>query len=239
MTSDGHWNEKKTILVMLAHPDDPEFFLGGTIAQWTQAGHHVVYCLFTRGDKGANNPSLSPHDLAVIREREQRAAAKVVGVEEIAFLDYRDGELIPTLEARKDVVRLIRRVRPQILVTCDPINFYSRSNYLNHPDHRNAGQIVLDAYFPAAGSPMFFPELLAEGLQPHSVEEIWISLAANPNTVIDVTSTWQTKVTALLEHKSQIGDPLALEERMKNRRAADSTEENPRYEERFFVLKFN
>ena len=238
MMQPENWDSAKTILVMLAHPDDPDFFCGGTIARWAQAGHKVFYCLFTRGDKGSNNPSIPPHQLAILREKEQRSAASLLGVMGVEFLDYRDGEILPSMKARKDVVRVIRRLRPDILVTCDPTHYFVRDTYLNHPDHRMAGQIVLEGYFPAAGNPMFFPELIAEGLDPHSVREIWISLAQHPNTTVDVTDTWPKKVQALKEHRSQIGDPLALDERMKNRRTIDSSEEFPRYEELFHRLTF-
>jgi len=238
MTHLDHWDSPKTILVMLAHPDDPDFFCGATIARWTRAGHDVFYCLFTRGDKGSNDPSIPPHELAILREKEQRSAANILGVKSVEFLDYRDGELMPSLKARKDVVRVIRRIRPEVLVTCDPTHYFVRDTYLNHPDHRMAGQIVLDGYFPAAGNPMFFPELIAEGLQPHSVKEIWISLAEHPNVNLDVTDTWELKLQALKEHKSQIGDPMALDERMKSRHTTDSTDEAPRYEEMFHRLTF-
>jgi LmbE family N-acetylglucosaminyl deacetylase len=238
MIQQENWEGQKTILVILAHPDDPDFFCGATIARWTRAGHKVFYILFTRGDKGSKDPSVPPHELAILREKEQRAAARIIGVDSVEFLDYRDGELTPSLSARKDVVRAIRRIRPDILVTSDPTHYFVRDNYLNHPDHRIAGQIVLEGYFPAAGNPMFFPELMAEGLQPHSVTEIWISLAEHPNVIMDVSDTWNLKLLALREHKSQIGDPKEFEERMKSRRTADSSEETPRYEELFHRLIF-
>jgi len=238
MIQPENWEGQKTILVILAHPDDPEFFCGATIARWTRSGHKVSYCLFTRGDKGSSDPGMPPHELAILREKEQRAAASIVGVDSVEFLDYRDGELTPSLNARKDVVRAIRRIRPDILVTSDPTHYYVRDTYLNHPDHRIAGQIVLEGYFPAAGNPLFFPELMAEGLQPHSVKEIWISLAEHPNVVMDVSDTWYIKLMALREHKSQIGDPIEFEERMKSRRTADSSEAAPRYEELFHRLIF-
>ena len=238
MIQPENWEKQQTILVMLAHPDDPDFFCGATIARWTRAGHKVVYRLFTRGDKGSNDPRIPLHELAILREREQRAAAEILGVESVGFLDYRDGELIPSLNARKDVVRTIRQIRPDILVTSDPTHYFVRETYLNHPDHRIAGQIVLEGYFPAAGNPMFYPELVAEGLQPHSVKEIWIALAENPNVKIDITDTWNLKLLALKEHKSQIGDPIEFEERMKTRRTIDSSDKSPRYEELFHRLIF-
>jgi LmbE family N-acetylglucosaminyl deacetylase len=227
------WEEKQKILVILAHPDDPEFFCGATIRRWTQMGHEVHYCLLTRGDKGSNDRSMRSFDLAVLREQEQKEAACEVGVHDVRFLDYEDGYLVPTLEVRKRVTRIIREERPDIVVSCDPTNIFPNELSINHPDHRAAGQIVVDAIFPATGNPMFFPELLLEGLEPHSVKEFWLSVTGQPNTVIDVSATWEDKIRALKCHRSQIGEPAKLEERMRSRRTPDSTPEAPRYEEKF------
>ncbi len=229
-----NWSTTKRILVILAHPDDPEFFLGGTIARWTALGHEVRYCLLTRGDKGTSDRTMSPQTLSVMREKEQLAAAGILGVSAVRFLDYEDGYLVPDLKIRREVVRVIRQEKPDILVTSDPTNYFSTARNVNHPDHRAAGEIVLSAVFPAAGNPMFFPDLLnEEGLDVHPVEEVWVSLAQQPNVILDVTTTWEKKIRALCEHKSQIGDPQKLVERMQNRKAEDSPPENPRYEERF------
>ena len=135
---------------------------------------------------------------------------------------------------RREVVRVIRQEKPDILMTCDPTNYFSNDSGINHPDHRAAGQVVIDAAFPAAGSAFFFPDLLVkEGLEPHSVKEVWMSVTAQPNTILDVTEYWEKKIRALKEHKSQIGNPEEFEKRMRTRRAADSSEEAPRFEERF------
>lgn len=233
------WEGSQSILVILAHPDDPEFFLGATIARWVRLGHRVSYCLLTRGDKGASDPRVDPVELSQRREKEQRAAAGVLGVKDVRFLDFLDGCLIDTLEARQAVTRVIRELRPDILVTCDPLNYFPSDNHINHPDHRAAGQIVVNAAFPGAGSPMFFQEMLKEGLQPHSVREVWLSLTAQPNTVIDVTEHWPAKIRALHEHVSQIPDYQKLDERQRNRRTPDSTPEHPRYEEKFKRITFS
>jgi LmbE family N-acetylglucosaminyl deacetylase len=232
------WENPQSILVILAHPDDPEFFLGATIARWTHAGHRVNYCLLTRGDKGANDPRVDPKELSCRREKEERAAAAVLGVQDVRFLGFSDGCLMATLEAREAVTRVIRDVKPDILVTCDPLNFFPSDHNINHPDHRTAGQIVVDAVFPGAGNPMFFPELIQEGLPPHSVKEVWLSLTAQPNTIIDVTEHWSTKIRALHEHVSQIPDYQKLDEHFRNRRTPDSTAEHPRYEEKFKRITF-
>ncbi|RME87894.1 MAG: PIG-L family deacetylase [Anaerolineae bacterium] len=228
------WEQPQTILVILAHPDDPEFFCGATLARWARAGHHIIYALLTCGDKGANDRQLRPDEVCRIRQEEQQAAARIIGAREVHFLDRPDGHLFPDLDLRRDVVRLIRRFRPDILVTCDPQNLYPSDRYgLNHPDHRYAGQVVLDAVFPAAGNAFYFPELLAEGLEPHTPREVWVSLTAHPNVTLDVTDTWEIKTRAILAHKSQIREPEKLLERLKSWHTEDSTEEHPRYEERF------
>lgn len=232
------WDRSKSILVILAHPDDPEFFLGGSIARWVKLGHRVSYCLFTRGDKGVNGQIVEPAALAQLREIEQREAAAVLGVQAVQFLDYEDGYLTPDLNSRREIVRVIRRQKPDIVVTCDPTNYFYRENRINHPDHRAAGQIVADAVFPACGNPLFFPELLGEGLAPHNVEELWFSLPIPANFRLDVTSTWDLKYQALLKHKSQIQDPESLNANLLSRHTSDSTEENPRFEEHFRRIIF-
>jgi LmbE family N-acetylglucosaminyl deacetylase len=234
------WPEEKIILVILAHPDDPEFFCGGTLARWKKAGHKIHYCLITNGNKGTNDPLVTPEGLTKFRREEQDRAAAIIGVEEIHHLGYDDGTLVPDLKARKDVIRVIRKIKPNIIVTCDPTNFFPNDNYINHPDHRAAGIIAIDAVFPAAGNGMFFPELvIEEGLQPHSVKEVWLSLTNQGNFVIDVTEFYEIKINALLEHKSQIGDKEAFIQRMRiSKRTSDSTESSPRYEENFRRIIF-
>lgn len=221
------------VLVVLAHPDDPEFFCGGTLALWAEQGSWISYCLLTRGDKGDENGS-DPSGLAATREVEQRAAARVLGVREVTFLNYPDGYLIPDLDLRREVVRAIRRAKPEVVITCDPTNFFPNDRYINHPDHRAAGQVTLDAVFPAAGSRMFFPELLEDGLEPHKVSQVYVAMAQTPNTVIDVTAMFERKVEALRRHASQIADPEALLVRLKDRMLDPSSPpESPRYVERF------
>lgn len=236
-----NWQDKQNILVVLAHPDDPEFFCGATLARWARAGHNIIYQLLTCGDKGFNDSTsadMTTDELCRIRHEEQQAAAKIIGAQAVHFLDRPDGYLIPDLDLRREIVRVIRKFKPDILVACDPQNLFA-SYGLNHPDHRAAGQVVLDAVFPAAGSPVFFPELLTEGYQPHMPKEVWCSLTSQPNTVLDVTETWPIKLEALLHHKTQIGDVEKFKERMKSRRTEDSTDENPRYEEKFRVVKYS
>jgi LmbE family N-acetylglucosaminyl deacetylase len=235
-----NWSEAQNILVVLAHPDDPEFFCGASLARWARAGHHIVYQLICCGDKGWNPKTpvdMTPDALCALRREEQATAAEIIGVKAIHFLDHEDGLLIPDLDLRREIVRIIRHFKPDILVTCDPQNLFA-SYGLNHPDHRAAGQVVLDAVFPAAGNPFYFPEPLAEKYQPHTPREVWISLTNQPEVSLDVTDFWDIKIQAILEHKSQIQDVPALIERMKSRHTLDSTTESPRYEENFRVIKY-
>ncbi len=236
--SPDSWDGPQKILVILAHPDDPDFFCGATLARWVMAGHEIRYFLLTCGNKGGKI-DLNPDEICRIRHEEQNQAAAIIGVKSIRFLDWEDGSIVPSLDLRREVVREIRQTRPDILVTCDPTYLFVGEWYLNHPDHRYTGQVVLDAAFPAAGNSHYFPELLKEeGLEPHTPREIWISLTGNPTVTLNVTDTWEKKIQALKEHKSQIGDPAKLEERMHSRHTEDSTEEKPRYEEKFRVIKY-
>jgi len=236
------WNSPQNILVILAHPDDPEFFCGATLAKWAREGHHITYLLLTCGDKGYNaattTANISPDELCAVRHEEQYAAAKVIGAEAVHIMSNPDGYLVPDMNLRRDVVREIRKHKPDILVTCDPQNLFAIYG-INHPDHRAAGQVVLDAVFPAAGNDAYFPELLKEGFQPHMPKEVWCSLTMQPNVTVDVTDMWDIKLQAILEHKTQVQDAEKLIERFKSRRAEDSTEENPRYEEKFKVIKYS
>jgi len=234
------WKSPQKILVILAHPDDPEFFCGASITRWTTAGHQVVYCLLTCGDKGTKERNLTTSELCTIRRIEQNEAAKVLGVTEVRFLEYPDGYLIPNLELRKDITRIIRQEHPDILVTCDPQTLYIRDSYINHPDHRAAGQAVLDAVFPAARDHLNFVELWRdEELEPHIVKEVWVSLTLEPNLTLDVTDYWETKIEAIKKHNSQISEPDVLEKRMRDRYTQDSNLENPRYEEGFKRIVFS
>ena len=235
------WPSSQNILVILAHPDDPEFFCGATLARWAQAGHKITYFLLTCGDKGYNDTTkpeeISSDALCGIRHEEQTRAAQKIGALEVHWLERPDGYLVADLDLRREVVRVIRKLKPNILVTCDPQTLFATYG-INHPDHRAAGQVVLDAVFPASGNAAYFPELLTEGYVPHMPNEVWCSLTNQPNVVLDVTDTWPIKLDALLQHKSQIGDKTKFLERMKIRHSEDSTDQEPRYEEKFRVVKY-
>jgi LmbE family N-acetylglucosaminyl deacetylase len=204
-TSDEPAGPKK-IAVVMAHPDDAEFICAGTIARWTDEGNEVVYVLLTSGDKGSDDPEMTPERLAATRESEQREAARILGATEVIFMRCPDGELEPNLALRREIVRVIRRLKPDVVVCQDPTVRWVDTQYINHPDHRAAGEATLAAVFPAARDRMNFPELLAEGLEPHKVREIYLAGAQTPDVAIDVTAYMERKLESLRAHVSQIGD---------------------------------
>jgi len=235
------WTQKKRILVILAHPDDPEFFMGATLARWGMLGHEIHYCLLTTGQKGSQDVHQTPEELSKVRRTEQQNAADSLGVQGIEFLDYVDGEVIPDLEMRKKIVRVVRRVRPQIVISSDPLNYFPGGDYrVNHPDHRAAGQAVLDAVFPAAGNPMFFPELISkEGLLPVNVEELWFSIPSEANLVLDISDYLGRKLDAIVCHRSQIGpDEEKFREMIQSHWAVTDKEGKTVFYERFRRIVF-
>ena len=191
--------ESIDMLVISAHPDDAEFGVAGTVANWTRAGKKVVYVVCTRGEKGTTDRHLTPKELAAIREKEQTAAARLLGVAAVDFLGLPDQGLEDTPAFRERIVRVIRRYRPHTVVTSDP---YRR--YVWHRDHRIAGQVVLDAVFPYARDHLAYPDMLAEGLEPHKVQELLFWAAEEVNYRSDITATFALKLAALRCHASQV-----------------------------------
>lgn len=229
--------QSKRIMCVFAHPDDPEFFCGGTLAKWAAEGAQITYVLATSGDKGSDVPDMTPEKLIAIREEEQRCAAAVIGVRDIVFLHYRDGELQVTPELKRDIVRMIRLRQPDFVVTNDPTTWWNLFNRPNHHDHRTIGVAALEALFPAAGNRMYFPELERdEGLAPHRVKQIWLTVTRDPNVKVDVTDFVDTRIRALREHKSQIADMAALETRIRANIDPEAPGDQPRYIENFRVL---
>lgn len=192
----------QSAMVIIAHPDDAEFTMAGTLAAWVQAGCRVSYVVCTDGNAGSHEPGMTRERLAKIRRAEQRAACATLGVSEVRFLGYDDGLLQPTLELRRDLVRTIRQQKPEAILTSDPSRFFSGDHYINHPDHRAAGQAALDAVAPASAMPLLWPE---EG-DPHRVERVYIYGNNEPNVWIDISDTIEQKIAALKQHASQMGD---------------------------------
>jgi LmbE family N-acetylglucosaminyl deacetylase len=207
-----------SVLVVMAHPDDAEFSAGGTLARWTREGSRVTYCVCTDGDKGTSDPGRDPREVAEQRIDEQRSAARVLGVEEVIFLGHPDGILQATLELRRDVVRVIRRVRPEAVLCSDPTRRFG-PGYINHPDHRAAGEAALDAVYPSARDPLVFPELVREGLEPHRVAQVFVAAPSEPNCLVDISDTLECKLEALRQHRSQVTDERLRE--LVPRRAAE------------------
>ncbi len=196
-------------MVIHAHPDDQEFTVAGTLAKWARAGCEIVSVVITSGDAGSNDPAHGPDYkpvLSLIREGEQKAANEVLGVKHTVFLRYADGELIADIPLRKELTRLIRRYRPEAVVTGDPTQLFYGNGYVNHPDHRAAAQAAIDAVFPSAGTRLIFTDLLDEGLEPHNVKRLYVHGSEKPDTWVDIHDTLEVKIAALKKHASQIGE---------------------------------
>src|SRR6266581_3836654 len=205
-----------SVLVIVAHPDDIESWCAGTVCRFTDAGKRVAYVLCTSGDKGTSDPTLTPQQVATIREAEQREAARILGVESVTFLHYPDSEVEATLAQRRELVRQIRRHRPDLVITHDPV-----PPYRLHPDHRAVGRATLDALFPCARDPLTFAEQIREeGLSAHTVPEAWLFATEAPDIWIDIATTLQRKIAARLAHTSQHTDAGELD-RNWHRRAAE------------------
>ena len=192
-----------------AHPDDQEFTIAGTLARWVKQGCQVISVIVTSGDAGSNEPSRGADYkpiLAHLREDEQIAANLVLGIRETAFLHYPDGELQATLGLRKDLTRLIRQYKPDLVVTGDPTRLFHGMDYVNHPDHRAAAEAAVYATFPSAGTRLIFTDLLDEGYAPHNVKKLYLHGAEKPDVWVDTTETLDLKITALKKHASQLGD---------------------------------
>jgi LmbE family N-acetylglucosaminyl deacetylase len=195
-------------MCVVAHPDDAEFMFAGTVAKWAKAGADVTYVIITKGDKGSADPAMTSSALTEIREREQRDAAAVLGVARCLFLGYPDGYLQPTLELRRDITRVIRQYRPEVLMTFDPETRFFGGFYPNHPDHRAAGDATVDAMFPSARDRLTFPELLVDGLEPHNVKQLWLGSPLQPNHWVDIGDVLAVKQEAMRKHPSQFGEDL-------------------------------
>jgi len=192
----------KRILTVFAHPDDAETMAGGTLIKWAREGHAITMCLITDGDKGTADPRDTREAVVERRRAEQARAAARIGAE-VVTLGYEDGVLQPTLALRRDLVRVMRRVRPDIVVANDPTVWFRHTTYINHPDHRAAGQAAVEALYPAVRKAQIFPELVAEGLAPHVVQEAWLGPTDHPDTFVDVGDVFEEKLALICAHASQ------------------------------------
>jgi LmbE family N-acetylglucosaminyl deacetylase len=222
------------VLVVTAHPDDSEFGAGGTIAKLVREGKQVSYCIATNGNKGSGDRTMTPGRLAVIRADEQRAAAQVLGVETVDFLGFPDCEVEDTYETRRAVTAAIRRHRPDRLSNQNPTR--TKNLGASHRDHRTVAGIALDCVYPLARDHMAFPELLAQGLEPHKVREVYLMWWENPEAVVDISDTIDLKIKALACHASQFKDFAGVEARVRARGAELGKPRGYAYAETFDVI---
>ena len=219
-------------MVVVAHADDAEWGCAGTVATLCAEGWTMVYVLCTDGSKGIDDPAISGAELIRIRQQEQTNAGQVLGLNEVVFLGYEDAMLQPSLELRRDIARAIRRHRPDLLICQNPVRGLVGRGYLGHPDHFAAGEATLAAVYPTARDRLTFPELLAEGLEPHRVREIWVMDRENADQYVDVTEHIETAVNALRAHASQV-DPADADKYLKGWRSEIGAEVGFQYAEAF------
>jgi LmbE family N-acetylglucosaminyl deacetylase len=209
------------VLVVMAHPDDVDFGLAGSVATWTDAGIEVTYVIVTDGDAGGAELGVPRAEMGPRRRDEQRAAAAIVGVDDVRFLGYPDGRVVASLDLRRDLARVIRELRPQRVVAMNPERNLERI-YASHPDHLATGEATIDAVYPDARNRWAHPELADEGLEPHTVDEVWINPSTtSPTHYVDITANANRKISALLSHKSQMPDPAATDQRVREWMAAN------------------
>ena len=226
-------------MVVFAHADDADWGCSGTVALWCKQGMEVVYVVCTDGSKGSDDPDMTSERLAQIRRDEQIAAGEVLGLKEVVFLGYEDAMLQPTLELRRDITRQIRKFRPEILITTNPYRTLDSEQYIGHPDHFAAGEAALSAVFPAARDRLTFPELLAEGLEPHKVREVLVMDRSEKATRwIDVTDTIDVAIEALKRHESQV-TPEDAERYMRMWREENGKAQGMKYAEAFRYFKLD
>ncbi|MHB9033583.1 MAG: PIG-L deacetylase family protein [Anaerolineae bacterium] len=226
----------ESALVIMAHPDDLEDFCGGLLASWSHQGCMITSLLLTSGDKGGKDHTLNPLQITALRESEANEAAEILGITNTLFFREPDGELQATLALRKRIMAEIRRSRPEVIVAPDPTRYYVGGAYINHPDHRAAGEAILAATSPGANNLRYFPELLAQGLEPHQAKEVWLTTPTEPNVVIDITAWIELKIAAFLCHASQFTDANQVRERMLADALTVGEDGARRYTEAFRVM---
>ena len=232
------WSTVQRVLVIMAHPDDPDFTCAGTVTQMTRQGIDVTYMILTNGDKGNHNPEITRNQLIAMRKIEQRNAASMCGVKEVLFMGEEDGFLRPTPEIRKRVTREIRRIRPDLIICPDPDRYLVGDAYINHPDHRNAGLVALEAIFPAADNPMFYPDMADEGYLPHKISQLYVIGHADTTVKVDITADIDTKIAAILCHVTQIADPENAPANWRKRWGTEQEDGSVRYMEQFKGMVF-
>ncbi len=203
------------VLAVMAHPDDVDFGAAGTVAQWSRAGMAITYGIVTDGDAGGFDPAIPRSEIPSIRQAEQRAAAAAIGVSDVHFLGYTDGDVTPSQDLRRDISRLIRQVRPQRMLIQSPDRNWERIP-ASHPDHMATGEAAIRAVYPDARNPFAHPTLMQqEGLEDWIVPEVWVMASPTPNHYVDVTETFADKMRAIGCHVSQLPKPELIEDRVR------------------------
>ena len=208
----------KNVLAIFAHPDDMDFSSSGTIAKWAKKGAEVTYLVCTDGGKGSEDPGMTPKKLSLLRQKEQRAAAKIVGVKNVIFLTHKDGELVVDLKLKESISKVIRQKKPDLVITLDPTFLYSvKRGFINHSDHRAAGQAAIDAVFPLARDRLNFPHHEKQGLASHKVKTLLLVAMEDPTHCEDITGTLDVKLETLKAHASQVVADSVFEKRVRDR----------------------
>jgi len=234
--------EKKVILGVGAHPDDMDFTASGTIAKFAAEGHDCYYLVCTDGSRGSNDPNMTHQKLAEIRRKEQLKAGRILDLKDILFLDHMDTQLNCDHKLKEDIVAIIRKIKPELVITWDPTCFYviqspwGEGSFVNHSDHRACGQATMDACFPYARDRLTYPDHEAEGLSPHTVRELWLITFEKSNHIVDITSTFEKKWQAILCHESQIDDVEGTKKRVRKRAETFGREKGYQYAEGFIRL---
>lgn len=235
--------KNKTVLAIGAHPDDVEFGCGATMALLHQQGATLYFAIATDGNRGSRQHTFEKKQLVESRKQEQLEAAKILGAKEVLFLDEEDGNLVGDINFKEKIVRLIRKIKPDMVFTHDPSWFWlireDGTASVNHTDHRECGKAVLDAVYPLARDLQSFPDHVSEGLEPHIVPEVYLFNWETPTFVFDITSSIDAKIASIVAHKSQIDDPAAIEKRMRDRHSKTGTTQGYAYGEGFTKLVFD
>lgn len=229
-------------MVFFAHPDDAEFMAGGTIARWASEGKEVILCVVTNGSHGSNDPSVEREELIEARKREQKAAAQITGASDIVFLGYEDCHVEDSHDLRRDMIREMRRLKPEVVIGPDPTTYFFAQRYINHPDHRNVGQALCAALSPGVTTvPIYRSELYDKGFEPHAVKAALFAMSPDPDLYIDITESIEKKIEGIMAHYSQAPEFRAdLSERMKEwaAQAAASSGHDYKYAEAFKAIYF-
>lgn len=230
--------QPKIVLGVAAHPDDLDFGASGSFAKWAAQGAEVYYLIITDGSKGSDDPTITSEKLVSVREQEQKAAAMVVGAKDAFFLKYPDAYLEVTMDLKRDITRYIRKLKPDVVVTTDPTVLYRLDwGFINHSDHRAAGQATIDSVFPMARDRLTFPELASEGLNPHKVTTLLLTSFEKGNYYVDITEHIDQKMKALAAHASQMSDMETTEARVREMSKKIGGNMGVNYGESFIRLK--